>query len=57
MYSIVNEVEGGAHRFPEEQAKILKKKIKKCIDDLNSLSVEKRRKVRNEKFLNITSEI
>ena len=55
--SIVNEVEGGAHRFPEEQANILKNEIIKCIDDLNSLSVEKRRKVRNEKFLNITSEI
>ena len=55
--SIVKEVVGGAHRFPEEQANILKSEIINSIHNLNSLTPQERRKVRNEKFLNITSEI
>ena len=55
--SIVNEVDGGAHRFPREQSMILKNEIIKSIDNLKSLSMEKRIRLRNEKFLNMTSEI
>ena len=54
---IVEEVDGGAHRHPEDQAIILKNEIINSINNLKSLSVEKRKKIRNEKFLNITSEI
>ncbi len=55
--SIVEEVDGGAHRYPEEQASILKNQIINSINNLNTLSVETRRKKRNEKFLNMTSDI
>jgi len=55
--SIVEEVDGGAHRFPEDQASILKNHIINSINNLNILSVEARRKIRNEKFLNMTSNI
>ena len=54
---IVEEVDGGAHRHPEDQAIILKNEIINSINNLKNLSVEKRKKIRNEKFLNITSEI
>ena len=55
--SIVEEVDGGAHRYSEDQASILKNQIINSINKLNTLSVETRRKKRNEKFLNITSDI
>lgn len=55
--SIVEEVDGGAHRFPEDQASILKNHIINSINNLNVLSIEARRKIRNEKFLNMTSNI
>ena len=55
--SIVEEVDGGAHRFPQDQASILKNHIIHSINDLKTLSIESRRKTRNEKFLNMTSEI
>ena len=55
--SIVEEVDGGAHRYPEDQASILKNQIINSINNLNTLSIETRRKKRNEKFLNITSDI
>ena len=55
--SIVEEVDGGAHRYPEDQASILKNQIINSINNLNTLSIEKRRKIRNEKFLNMTSSI
>ena len=54
---VVKEVAGGAHRFPEEQADILKNEIIKSINNLKSLTIEERRKLRNEKFLTMTSEI
>ena len=54
---IVKEVPGGAHRFPKKQALILKEDLIKNIENLNSISVENRTKIRNEKFLNITSRI
>jgi len=55
--SIVEEVPGGAHRFPKEQAIILKKEITDNLESIKLSSGEVRRKVRNEKFLNITSNI
>ena len=54
---IVKEVAGGAHRFPKEQADIIKNEIIKSINNLKSLTIEERRKLRNEKFLSMTSEI
>ena len=55
--SIVEEVDGGAHRYPEDQASILKNQIINSINNLNTLSIETRRKKRNEKFINMTSGI
>ncbi len=55
--SIVKEVAGGAHRFPEDQADILKNEIRNSIEALKLLSIEERRNQRNQKFLNITAEI
>ncbi len=55
--SIVKEVPGGAHRFPEEQAVILKNNLVQNIKSLMIFSGEEKRKNRNEKFLNITSNI
>ncbi len=55
--SIVKEVAGGAHRFPQDQANILKNEIINCIDSLKVQSIEERRYQRNHKFLNITAEI
>ena len=55
--SIVKEVPGGAHRFPQEQAMILKKELNNNLESLKLTSVISRRKLRNEKFLNMTSNI
>jgi acetyl-CoA carboxylase carboxyl transferase subunit alpha len=55
--SIVDEIPGGAHRFPEEQAEILKKNLLNNLDDLKLTSGKERKEIRNKKFLNITSNI
>ena len=55
--SIVDEIPGGAHRFPEEQAEILKKNLLNNLDDLKSASGKVRKEIRNKKFLNMTSNI
>jgi acetyl-CoA carboxylase carboxyl transferase subunit alpha len=55
--SIVDEIPGGAHRFPEEQAEILKKNLLNNLDDLKSTSGKIRKEIRNKKFLSITSNI
>lgn len=55
--SIVDEVPGGAHRFPEEQSKILKKELIRNLQDLKLISGDDRKIKRNDKFLRITSEI
>jgi acetyl-CoA carboxylase carboxyl transferase subunit alpha len=55
--SIVDEIPGGAHRFPEEQAEILKKNLLNNLDDLKSTSGKVRKEIRNNKFLNMTSNI
>ena len=55
--SIVDEIPGGAHRFPEEQAAILKKNLLSNLDDLKLSSGKERKEIRNKKFLNMTSNI
>ena len=55
--TIVNEIPGGAHRFPEEQAEILKQNLLNNLDDLKLTSRKERKEIRNKKFLNITSNI
>ena len=55
--SIVDEIPGGAHRFPEEQAEILKKNLLSNLDDLKLSSGKERKEIRNKKFLNMTSNI
>ena len=55
--SIIEEVPGGAHRFPKKQAMILKDKLIENLKSLNSISRDKIKNIRNEKFLNITSDI
>ena len=54
---IIQEVPGGAHRFPEEQANIIKEDLIYNLGDLNSISGDIRKNLRNEKFLNMTSNI
>ena len=54
---IIEEVPGGAHRFPEEQALILKKSIIKNLESVSSNSIDELLTKRNEKYLNITSNI
>ncbi len=55
--SIVEEIPGGAHRYPVEQAKIIKKNLIENLKSLMSSSGEERKQARNKKFLNITSNI
>jgi len=55
--SIIEEVPGGAHRFPKEQAVILKKNLINNLDNLISIPGKERKEVRNKKFLNMTSNI
>ena len=55
--SIIKEVPGGAHRHPEEQAMIVKEELIKNLENLKLIPEDKRKKNRNEKFLNITSAI
>ena len=55
--SIVDEIPGGAHRFPDEQAEILKKNLLNNLDELKLISGEVRKDIRNKKYLNMTSNI
>lgn len=55
--SIVEEVPGGAHRNPDEQARILKKELISNLQTLTLISKESLKNSRNQKYLNITSEI
>mgnify|MGYP001414205380 CR=1 FL=1 len=55
--SIIREVSGGAHRYPEKQAQILKDELLKNLSILDKIPGNEIRKIRNEKFINITSEI
>ena len=51
---IVEEMPGGAHRYPKEQFVIVKKTIIENLAELRKLPFEKIVADRNEKFLNIT---
>ena len=55
--SIIEEIPGGAHRFPREQSLIIKKELILNLKNLISVPREKRKETRNKKFLNITSNI
>ena len=55
--SIVTEVSGGAHRYPQQQSLILKEELIKNLETLSLVSSVSRKKVRNDKFINITSNI
>ena len=54
---IIEEIPGGAHRFPKEQALILKKSILNSLQSLKKISIEELINIRREKYLNITSNI
>ena len=54
---IIDEIPGGAHRFPKEQSLILKKSIINNLESTSNVSIEELIKLRNEKYLNITSNI
>ncbi len=53
----IPELPGGAHRFPIEQASILKKSLKSNLENLTIIQVDNLIKKRNDKYLNITSNI
>ena len=55
--SIVKEIPGGAHRYPKEQAVILKENLITNLKNLKSNTGEIRKEIRNKKFLNMTSNI
>jgi acetyl-CoA carboxylase carboxyl transferase subunit alpha len=55
--SIIKEVPGGAHRFPLEQALILKEELVNNLESLSSIPKDQIKIDRNTKFLNITSNI
>tara|TARA_X000000950_G_scaffold174821_1_gene212462 strand:- start:1479 stop:2417 length:939 start_codon:yes stop_codon:yes gene_type:complete len=54
---IIPEPYGGAHRHPIKQASILKEKIISLINELKQISIRELVQIRNEKYLNITSDI
>ena len=55
--TIIEEVPGGAHRNPDEQAQILKKELISNLKILSSISNETLKDNRSKKYLNITSTI
>ena len=54
---IVSELPGGAHRFPLEQASVIKKTLVSNLENLRIIETEVLIKNRNKKYLNITSNI
>ena len=54
---IIEEVAGGAHRYVNDQIEIVKETILKKIDELKTIPINELIRYRNEKFLNITSNI
>jgi len=54
---IIHEIPGGAHRFPKEQSLILKKSIINNLESTSNVSIEELINLRQEKYLNITSNI
>ena len=54
---IISELPGGAHRFPLEQASVIKKTLVSNLESLRIIETEVLIKNRNKKYLNITSDI
>ena len=54
---IIPELPGGAHRFPLEQASVIKKALVSNLESLRIIETEILIKNRNKKYLNITSNI
>ncbi len=54
---IILEVPGGAHRYPEKQAQIVKKTIYETLIELKKISIEDLLMERKNKYLNITANI
>ena len=54
---IISELPGGAHRFPLEQASVIKKTLVSNLESLRIIKTEVLIKNRNKKYLNITSNI
>ena len=54
---IISELPGGAHRFPLEQASVIKKTLVSNLESLRIIDSEILIKNRNKKYLNITSNI
>jgi len=54
---IIPELPGGAHRFPFEQASVIKKVLVSNLESLRAIEFENLIKNRNKKYLNITSNI
>ena len=54
---IISELPGGAHRFPLEQASVIKKALVSNLESLRIIETEILIKNRNNKYLNITSNI
>ena len=54
---IIPELPGAAHRFPFEQASVIKKTLVSNLQSLKLIEVENLIKNRNKKYLNITSNI
>ena len=50
---IISELPGGAHRFPLEQASVIKKTLVSSLENLRIIDTEVLIKNRNEKYLNI----
>lgn len=53
---IIKEVPGGAHRFPSYQLEVVKEAILKYSSELLEIAADNLIAIRNEKFLNITSD-
>ena len=54
---IIPEIPGGAHRFPEDQSKIVKEMILTNLLELNKIDLTNLVNQRKKKYINITSEI
>ena len=53
----IDELSGGAHRYPEEQATLVKKALISNLDYLTNNNIENVVNNRKEKYLNITASI
>ncbi len=53
----ISEIPGGAHRYPNEQALLVREKILKNLNELKNIDIETLILNRNRKYLDITSNI